>query len=76
VAFLASKALDFRNRQALHAHARQASLTSSSLKGLIMASIFFMGVVRETDTNNRDGGVNRNLKNIEKKDEIILNVFF
>jgi len=34
-----------------------------------------MGVARKVHTNNRDGGVNRNLKNNEKKVEIILNVF-
>jgi len=34
-----------------------------------------MGVVRKVDSNNRDGGVNRNLENIEKIGEIILNVF-
>jgi len=35
-----------------------------------------MGVVRETTMSNCDDGVNRNLKHFEKKDEIILNVFF
>jgi len=34
-----------------------------------------MGVEREVNSNNREGGVHRNLKNIEKKVEIILNVF-
>jgi hypothetical protein len=31
---------------------------------------------RKVDSNNHDGGVNRNLENIEKKDEICLNVFY
>jgi hypothetical protein len=34
-----------------------------------------MGVARKADSNNRDGGVNRNLENSEKKVEIILNDF-
>ena len=48
--------------------APRASLTSSSLKGLMIASIFFMGIViRDPDTNNRAPGVNRNLKKSAKK---------
>jgi len=34
-----------------------------------------MGVERKMHSSNCDGGVNRNLKNIEKKVEIILNDF-
>jgi hypothetical protein len=33
----------------------------------MMASIFFMSVVRDDHPNNRVGGVNSKLKNIEKK---------
>src|SRR2546430_2760957 len=40
----------------------RASFTSSSLKGLMIASILFMIVGSEGDTNDQSRSVNRNLK--------------
>lgn len=55
-----------------------ASLTSSSLKGLMMASIFFMSFFRvaEPDTNTQWSAVNRNVKKNKKFSSRFLREFF
>ena len=65
VALLPAKAFHFGNRHALDAELGQGFFTSSSLNGLMMASIFFMAfsvAVAEGDTNNQSVPVNRNVR--------------